>query len=826
MLLAIGLATCSAVLVSPTESETRACRDWAARAFFGIEPADEPTAPGLYVRRQTNGTLRINSSALGTPLRPGGHSCKRGLGTHSVSEIVVRLAEPARRFLAIVGIDDNPDTRRGSPSVEFVVAAAGHELWRSSVMTLGSAPARVDVSLAAARELTLSVTDAGDGPGWDQADWGDACVELEDGSTLYLDALPVASGPTRAVEALPFSFSYGDRPWAEQRGTWRRETHLAEDGGQVSFIDPASGLSVTAHVRVFDDFPAVEWMLEFANEGDSDSAAIGDVRALDLTLTTPPGEACTVRHTRGSTCELTDFIPMDEALPPGKEVRLAPVGGRSSNGTLPFFNLEWGTGGLVTAIGWSGQWAAEVTRPDAEVLRVTGGMQDLATSLRPGERIRSPRILLLLWNGADAARGRNLFRRLMVEHYCPRDERGPVQPPVAHPTSWAVLSSGEAANETNQLEMLQAAHDIGAEAYWLDAYWFPVGFPGGVGNWFPRPEDFPRGLRPLGDAAHERGMRFILWFEPERVARGSAIATEHPAYCLEAGPGDLLYDLGHPGALKHMSGLLSDVIERSGVDVYREDFNIDPLPFWRAADAPGRRGMTEMRFVEGLYALWDSLRERHPGLLIDNCASGGRRIDLETVSRSYALWRSDFQDIGILSYPDYPWIAAIASQVQNVGLGMYVPMHSCGVYDFSPYSVYSATSGGLNPYIDLRDPSIDRNLARSAVAAVKELRPYFLGDLYPLLPVTVSASDWCGYQLNRPDDGDGIALFFRRHESPYLAVAAGLHEIDAGARYAFAVIHEYSAPEWRECGGAELAAVTVGIDTAPGVALLRYRRLP
>ncbi len=41
--------------------------------------------------------------------------------------------------------------------------------------------------------------------------------------------------------------------------------------------------------------------------------------------------------------------------------------------------------------------------------------------------------------------------------------------------------------------------------------------------------------------------------------------------------------------------------------------------------------MTEIRYVEGHYAMWDELRARHPGLWIDNCASGGRRIDLETL---------------------------------------------------------------------------------------------------------------------------------------------------------------------------------------------------
>ena len=51
--------------------------------------------------------------------------------------------------------------------------------------------------------------------------------------------------------------------------------------------------------------------------------------------------------------------------------------------------------------------------------------------------------------------------------------------------------------------------------------------------------------------------------------------------------------------------------------------------------------MTEIRYVEGLYELWDELRARHPGLVLDDCASGGRRIDLETCRRALVQTRSD-----------------------------------------------------------------------------------------------------------------------------------------------------------------------------------------
>jgi alpha-galactosidase len=223
--------------------------------------------------------------------------------------------------------------------------------------------------------------------------------------------------------------------------------------------------------------------------------------------------------------------------------------------------------------------------------------------------------------------------------------------------------------------------------------------------------------------------------------------------------------------------------------------------------------------------MWDELVGRHPGLPIDNCASGGRRIDLETISRSYALWRSDFQDVGILSRPDYLGVAAIASQVQTVGLGLYVPFSTSALWSFDPYSFRSTMCCGVPAYLDLRDESLNRDQARAAIAELKELRPYFLGDLYPLMAISTSSSDWCAYQFDRPDLGEGMALFFRRHESPYLSVEARLEALDPKATYQYTVSSDYKTPKPKRASGAELAVMPIEIGEAPGCALLRYREL-
>ena len=82
------------------------------------------------------------------------------------------------------------------------------------------------------------------------------------------------------------------------------------------------------------------------------------------------------------------------------------------------------------------------------------------------------------------------------------------------------------------------------------------------------------------------------------------------------------------------------------MDIFRQDFNFEPFPYWDKADVPPTAaGMTEISLRwKAVQKPWDELLRRHKGPSIDNCASGGRRIDLETCSRSLPLWPSDFFD--------------------------------------------------------------------------------------------------------------------------------------------------------------------------------------
>ncbi len=628
-----------------------------------------------------------------------------------------------------------------------------------------------------------------------------------------------------------FSFRYGNQPSAEFIHRWPLSENRQEQTSRVILTrkssDPSTGLECEMTLTSWRNVPAFDWVLRLVNRGSTDTPIIAEILPLDITLPYSSDKTAVLHHAKGSACSPDDFQPLTTPIAPGERTprnySFRSIGGRSSDGVLPFMNLQKDSGGLVIGIGWTGQWQASFVRGQ-DSLRIAAGMERTHLILHPGESIRTPRILLMEWEGADPVAGNNLLRNLLLEHYLPRRNGELILPPVARMRMSSIYFN-KTIGEEYELASLETFAETGVEAYWIDACWYGSGkdWAAEVGNWQINRRAFPRGLKPISEAAHKKGMKFVVWFEPERARAESTLAAEHPEFLLKSQDNSayLLFNLGMPEAREYMTDLISSVIAESGIDVYRQDFNFQPLPYWQAHDSPDRIGMTEIRHIEGLYLMWDELVRRHPGLAIDNCASGGRRIDLETLSRSLPLWRSDFSDICGLPYGQG---LHVGNQFQGAALSRWVPLHTAGVYEWTPYDFRSVMSAGIVLYaIEKKEPFLLDN-ARRAVSELKRLRPYFLGDFYPLLPLTIASHDWCAYQYDRPDMAAGCAFFFRRHESPFPAMDAQLRAIDQAADYRVTTAGTFDWPPHVRMTGRELRHRTITIAEQPGSLLLVYEK--
>ena len=638
-------------------------------------------------------------------------------------------------------------------------------------------------------------------------------------------AEPPSERQPRAITALdaapPFSFTYGGQPSSALLGGWkmRCESKAIQEGLIAytrTYLHPKTGLQIEAIAAIHAGSPAVEWVILFKNTGRQDSPIIENIHALDLTLTRSPRDPEFLLHRSvGGVASFDDFAPVDETLAPNATVQLTPGGGRSSSQVMPFFNIEASNQGAVIAIGWSGEWLAYFTRDSGASLNIRAGMELTHLKLRPGEQIRTPRMLVLFWQG-DRMRGHNLLRRHILAHHRPQLNGRPLESPVTTGNWGATPTDIHLDNIRNIAE-----HKLPLEYYWIDAEWFGDGpWPTNVGNWTTNAKIHPKGMRAIGDAAHAVGMKFMLWFEPERVYRDTQVWREHPEWLLKIeGNDSALLNLGNPDARRWLTDFMSGRFASDGIDCYRQDFNIDPLPFWRAADEPDRQGIAEIRHIEGLYAYWDELLRRQPGLIIDNCASGGRRIDLETVGRSTPLWRTDGPR------------DTIAHQCHTYGLLFWVPFSATSVdipndtYDFrsgmcsslcTNWWVHGDRSGPPIP------PGFPYDWAREMLLQHRQVRPYYSGDYYPLTPYSKADDVWMAYQLHRDDLNEGMVVAFRRPNAPDTALTFKLRDLEPDTRYILLFV---DSGERKEVTGSELTekGLTVELPNPRSSALITYR---
>jgi len=805
---------------SPLPAELSEARRWAA-AKFQAQPDQALPAPGLYVLANHD-PVQLNARG-GRPLRLVSAEFTRGLYCHAPSHLIVRLPGPGAAFTAKVGVDSNDQTSGGRGSVRFAVRANDRESFQSGLVREGMPAKPVQVALEGATEFLLVVDDGGDGIACDQADWAEAKVKLEDGTELWLADLPLRQGDARRgfTTEPPFSFQYGGKPsrdllprWETMRSTTpldpQRTRHV------TTCTDPQSGLEVRCVGVEYHDFPTVEWTVFFKNCGSADAPLLEDIQALDARLSRPGAEEFVLHHHKGTFVRPDDFEPLTTVLKPNQQARFAPPGGRPCGHVFPYFNLAWGNEGQIVVVGWPGQWAAQFVRDGAHGLRVTAGQEQIRLRLRPGEEVRTPLMVLQFWQG-DRVRSQNIWRRWMLAHNVPRIN-GQLPTPLLTPCSSHQFAEMIKADEASQKLFIDRYLEerLDPDYWWMDAGWYvnQTGWPN-TGTWLVDSNRFPRGLRAITDHAHAKGVKSIVWFEPERVTPGTELYA-HRDWLLGRDGEQKLLNLGHPEAFQWLTDHVDQLLTQQGIDLYRQDYNVDPLGYWRGADAEDRQGMTENRYVAGYLGYWDELRRRHPGMLIDSCASGGHRNDLETLRRALPFLRSDsiFDPVG--------------NQGHTYGLASWLPYHGTGTAP-RQFSLYELRSNLACPHDipcwDVRDRTLDYDLLRRVVADWRRYANLYFGDFHPLTPYSLEASQWMAWQFNEPEVGRGMVQAFRRARSPYESARFQLEGLDPKARYRLENLDQPAAAV--ETTGHELLerGVLVQAPDQPGAVVILYQEV-
>jgi alpha-galactosidase len=324
-----------------------------------------------------------------------------------------------------------------------------------------------------------------------------------------------------------FSFTYNGKSSSELLGTWdvARSSRALDDHRTertLTYTDPQTKLEVRCVGIEYNDYPTVEWTLYFKNAGASNTPILENIQALDVQFNRSQNQGeYVLHHNKGTPYSASDYQPIDTSLSAGTNLRIGAAGGRPMNTDMPYFNLEWGGQGVVAAIGWTGQWTSQWTRDNAGGLRVSSGQENTHFKLLPGEEVRSPLVTLQFYQG-DAVRSQNIWRRWMITHNLPQPGDKPM-PPVFS-AAGADLFPNLICGAADEIPLLKSypQRGLNVDYWWRDAGWYPCGNGWwNTGTWEPDPVRYPKGLGEVADAAHANGMKFTVWFEPERVTAGS-----------------------------------------------------------------------------------------------------------------------------------------------------------------------------------------------------------------------------------------------------------------------------------------------------------------
>lgn len=638
-----------------------------------------------------------------------------------------------------------------------------------------------------------------------------------------------------------------------------------ENGREKRSYEVVPGvILLTLDMIFYQDFPVIEYTPYLENISGEDSGILSDISILDLETvddetfglqmlneTISCGNSrLTIRYHLGSKAAGSDFLPQKRDLfsrPGANKLALECAGAWCSTDFLPFIGIDSDReNGINLAIGWNGSWkfTAEKEITNTQVgwgkkSRINCGMKRGNFLLHPGERVMQPGILLHFREKKSIREAQNEFRRFMIAHHAPRNSRGELFKPPISLIHWGGLETDKQLARVN----LVKEKGLPYENVWIDAGW--MGAPGPcphflekskhISNWYGRVGswDFntfahPKGLRPIADAVHKAGMRLLVWFESLRIssASGAPVITEHPEWLLgdfaaakEGKTVSFLLNIGLPEARNYILETVSGILEREGIDDYREDFNMDAAPYFLFGETPDRVGIAEMKYVEGFYLFWEELRKRFPDLYIDNCSGGGRRLDYKTATHAFPLCQSD--------YACYLPYNEECIQLENMYLDDWLPLH--GTLNWGEEDLYHAFSGMGGGYASKiwqfngREPEEDHDYDRHRKVlewgiALRDI--HLKGDVYPLVESPEEDfTKWNGQQIHVPEEDGGMIQLYRRKKSPAPDFRLQLQGLSPDTLYEVT----YFSGEKMFLSGKLLAETVIHLEAPGSFQIIKYK---
>lgn len=189
-----------------------------------------------------------------------------------------------------------------------------------------------------------------------------------------------------------------------------------------------------------------------------------------------------------------------------------------------------------------------------------------------------------------------------------------------------------------ELPVIDRAAQVGAEYYVMDAGWYGVGsWWDTVGEWKECAERFPNGLAEVFDYIRAKGMTPGIWLEIESMGVSCPILDQFDDSCFFMRHGRRVIDHGRhqldfrsEKVRSFATSVVERLIDTLGVGYFKIDYNIEPgIGTEVDADSFGDGLMQH----KAAYLSWlDEICQKHPKLIIENCGSGGMRMDYQMLA--------------------------------------------------------------------------------------------------------------------------------------------------------------------------------------------------
>jgi alpha-galactosidase len=630
---------------------------------------------------------------------------------------------------------------------------------------------------------------------------------------LINEEYPSWGGPLYEEPALKITREDGDRDLVLRYVSHR----IQQNDLEVELKDIRDSIEVTLHYRVYPHYGVVRRYTTIRN-GSKQALTIESAQSAAWYLPQGTGYQLTYLSGRWAAEMQINHEPIHQ----GMKI-LESRKGHTSHNLNPWFAIDASDAAEESgnvwfgALAWSGNWRITVEQTPYEQVRVTGGFNtfDFAYPLRPGEALDTPAFFAGMtsegWGGAS-----RLMHRFERDEILPGGVKSRLRPVLYN--SWEATEFN--VDQAGQESLADKAAKLGVELFVMDDGWFGKrnNDKAGLGDWYPNPQKFPRGLKPLIDHVNALGMDFGLWVEPEMVNPDSDLYRLHPDWVMSF-PGrprselrnQLVLNLARNDVKEYIFSVLDKLASDNNIRYFKWDMNRSfSEPGWPEL-APADQRKLWVAYVRNLYEIIDRLRAKHPSLEIESCSGGGGRTDLGILQRVDVVWTSDNTEAFDRLRIQEGFTEAYAPKLMSSWVTDVPNMN--GRSTLLQYRFLVAMQGALGIGANLnRWSPEDSALAEKMITLYKHIRPTVqTGDLYRLLsPRTndVSANEYVA------QDGHQALVFAFRHSQQYSlpAPTITLRGLDPQARYRLTSIDGKLLDKQPELTGAYLTSAGIHLS--------------